>query len=848
MRAATTILAVLATAAVTLAQAPVVNHTGALTPVAQPARLAPDGGGGIYVTDPPNDMIVQDDGTGVVVGTFPIPEGPLGVAVLPDGRVFVSRGDGEIGLYDAGFNPLGTVNPLAFTLDTPNDLAVDTLTSELYAVDSGSNQVLVFAETGVGTNVFEAVRMWGIGGAGLGEFHTPQAIMVDPIAGLVYVTDTDNFRVQVFDTVGNLQFKFGYRTLYTSSGDTAWFPRSEGLALDTCGNIYVADAMMGTVRAFNSLGSELDPLHAPVLSFGTGAGQLRGPTDMVIDGFGTMFVASTNNGAVETYDVLCSGAMAAFASDDTPAREMKRQRRRLESETARERLRAHPQTPDNPAEIAQAMFEGNYCRDLDLNSDRVIDELDIEIAVAAFGAGTVQDFHSGTVAAHPSLDPPHILDLADRCGRCHSMDGAPDGGMLTSAGQENLCLSCHSAGKIGNDRPIAVEESGNNHPWGVAADSGSAMGPGPGSDLLLHLDGGDIRCGTCHEPHNSATGPEYIRLSASGADNAINLCGECHEEFDEWLHAGHSHEEAEAFVHYDWALPNRASCRQCHTGNGYIGFADGLPPADQNGEFRVHDCLVCHATHGASQDGELLRIYDEVTLPTVGPDELVTGVGGMATCMACHNGRRAPDDGSLTPHYMLGGVMLEGINGNEFGYTIESSAHTLLGVTCMDCHMAPSPTSGPGAGKVGGHTFNLKVHDPSDPDYEFENVVNSCQAQGCHGPTVTSINRLAYFDYDGNGVIEGVQDETQGLLDMVYDSILAAGAVDLGSYPYWSLSAVDPLEVDLVRAAIWNWQFVINSGDLGVKNTGYTVGLLQVTHLELGGAEAWPVDARRYTP
>jgi len=47
--------------------------------------------------------------------------------------------------------------------------------------------------------------------------------------------------------------------------------------------------------------------------------------------------------------------------------------------------------------------------------------------------------------------------------------------------------------------------------------------------------------------------------------------------------------------------------------------------------------------------------------------------------------------------------------------------------------------------------------------------------------------------------------------------------------------------------AIWNWEFVDNSGDLGVKNTGYAIGLLQIAYKGTAGV-AVPGAAYRYTP
>lgn len=737
-----------------------------------PGRLAASLGGGVYVTDQTGRKIVEFAADGSVSNTWAIPEEPIGIAVGLDGRVFISRRDGAVGIYDAAFVPQGVLDPSPLSFSAPNDMAVHPGTGEVYVADSAAHRVFVFDG-----NTATLLRAWGVEGSGLGEFQSPQAIAIDAARDLVLVADVDNFRVEVFDTAGILQFKFGYHSIYLPGTELAWFPRSEGLAVDSCGNIYVADAVMGTIRAFSPLGRELNTQFLPVVGYGFGPALLRIPCDLLISG-GRLYAVSTNDPAIEVFGLSCSAPQANSV----------------------EKLMADGDaTPGLPAAVE-----------------------------AILAAPQETKAQSGGFP----LQPPHQVDTAYSCGRCHSLDGSPDGGMLTSAGQENICLSCHMPSGRAMNSVVVGGHKGESHPWGVPASSPPGVpGPAPGSELSLHLDNGNIRCGTCHNPHDSA-GPDAQYLRATVKDGA--LCAQCHTEVAEWQHAGHADSHAEAFVHYDWSLPNRAACRKCHSGNGYIDSTKGLPAAQQNGSFRVLDCVVCHSVHGAPQDAELLRTHDSVTIPAVGQDLTLNNLGPSATCYTCHNGRVAPDDGSLTPHYLLGAPMLQGINANSFGETLQSSPHAVL-TSCTDCHMAPGPAAGqPGAGKVGGHSFSMKVHDPADPDYGVENVVNACQS--CH-PGLDTLNRTAHGDYDGDGSIEGVQDETRGLLDLVLAAIQAKGAVQLAGHPYWNVAGVPAADQAAVKNAIWNWQFVINSGDYGVHNTAYAVGALQAAYKGLTGQD-----------
>lgn len=951
--------------------------------ISYPARMAPVPTGGLYVTDPPLLQVVQYDTAGDVVGTFAVSAGPIGIAVHNDRRVFLSREDGQIGAYSSAFAFQSTVNPAPLTMTRPIDLAVDPTSNLLYAVDSGANRVLVFQESGPG--VWTLLRSWGSLGSGLGQFRSPQAIAVDPATDHVIVVDTDNFRAQVFDLNGTFLFKFGYRILYTTTSEVAWFARGAGVDVDSCSNIFIADALMGTVRGFDRFGKELGTTHTPFISYGdVNPGEVRVPCDVTIDIGNQLYVASTNNAAVEVYTIDCPGGPASDGSDDGGnAPEIEAMQSMAHVAALVRPVRQKIPYPDNPIDIVTAMRTGQYDAALDLSRDRAVTVLDLQMAIAHFGVGTVEDFErmaDGGVATDP-VDPPHLLDMTNRCSRCHSMDGAPVGGILTAEGQENLCLSCHSSGQIAHKLIIGGVDRGMSHPWGMPANDADP-GPALGSEIALHLDSGDVRCGTCHNQHESwqgdcqfagvapATPQPYVGRCVDGpfagllcqhddqCDNrylrasgdTAQLCGQCHKEYDEWLVAGHSHEHADPWSHYDWSMgsthlctaagvpfacctgngtgtncsgnlvctgagepntcctgpgtgscSNRETCRRCHSGDGYVDFSEGKITSKQRGHFRVADCLTCHTTHGKAEDESLLKIFDDVTLPS---GQAITGVGSSATCISCHNGRAIPPNpnppGVTTPHYLNGGAMLEGINAvttfDGIAYNLISSQHTQLlnggSLGCASCHMGAGPTSGPAVGKVGGHTFKIV-----DNDSGYENVDTTCNSAACH-EGVTTINVTANGNYDGIGGIQGIQTETAGLLNLLKTALYNIGASrllldpDTGlptdesnphaepANPYWTTRkcvggtrnglycngttgagtapfdctgggtcslSVPSGDVVTVEDAIWNWEYVENSGDLGVKNTGYAIGLLQIAYKGVTNT-AVPSAQYRYTP
>jgi len=87
-----------------------------------------------------------------------------------------------------------------------------------------------------------------------GEFDKPlnKPMDVTKIGEFVYVSDTNNKQVQVFDQSGTSVFKFGKEG--TAKGE---FKFPYGIAGDKAGNIYVADLYNGNISIFDSKGKFL---------------------------------------------------------------------------------------------------------------------------------------------------------------------------------------------------------------------------------------------------------------------------------------------------------------------------------------------------------------------------------------------------------------------------------------------------------------------------------------------------------------------------------------------------------------------------------------------------------------
>jgi len=139
----------------------------------------------------------------------------------------------------------------ADVLGNPGGIAIDTENRFLYVVDTANDAVDVFD-----ADSFKLLRKIGTPGkkhqlSDPGTFALPTNVALDS-DGNVYVTDTLNARVQIFDADGNFISTFGKR------GDgPADFDRPKGIAIDCDGHIWVVDAAQERVKVFDRTGQLL---------------------------------------------------------------------------------------------------------------------------------------------------------------------------------------------------------------------------------------------------------------------------------------------------------------------------------------------------------------------------------------------------------------------------------------------------------------------------------------------------------------------------------------------------------------------------------------------------------------
>jgi DNA-binding beta-propeller fold protein YncE len=210
---------------------------------------------------------------------------PVGVAVLPDGRAFVS--DSSLG-HIVEFSAAGTLtraigNPE--TLGRPTGICFDRRRRRLLVVDTIGARIIALSPSG------KILQTSGKRGTKAGEFNYPTNVAVAR-DGSVLVVDTLNFRVVTLDSELRPLRSFGL-----AGRGPGTFASPKGVATDSEGNVYVVDAMFDNVQVFDSEGQLLLVFSAR----GTALGALYLPSGITIDSKDRVIVADSGNARIQVF-------------------------------------------------------------------------------------------------------------------------------------------------------------------------------------------------------------------------------------------------------------------------------------------------------------------------------------------------------------------------------------------------------------------------------------------------------------------------------------------------------------------------------------------------------------------
>ena len=206
----------------------------------------------------------------------------------------------------------GQVNTYATSisanLDHPNGVAVD-LAGNLYIANFFWNNIPKITFSG---NV-------SILAGTASNFNNPMDVAVDA-SGNVYVADTYNNKIRKITLAGIVTTLAGSGIVGATDGigTAASFNTPQGLAIDSSGNVYVADSFNNKIRKITVAGVVTTLAGSGIDGAADGVGSsasFGGPTDVAVDGSGNVYVADDFNHKIRK--ITPAGLVSTFAGNNT---------------------------------------------------------------------------------------------------------------------------------------------------------------------------------------------------------------------------------------------------------------------------------------------------------------------------------------------------------------------------------------------------------------------------------------------------------------------------------------------------------------------------------------------------
>jgi len=465
-----------------------------------PAGLAPDNAGHLYISDYNSRVRVVNLHTGVITTV---------------------AGNGQSG--DSGDG-----GPAAQAqLSTPEALALDN-TGHLYIADSYNARVrMVDLHTGVITTVAGNGQDGASGDGGPAahaELSFPKGLALDN-AGHLYIADSYNSRVRVVNLHTGVITAVVGNGKQGDSGDGgpathAQLNEPDSLALDHAGHLYIADFGSDRVRVVN-IQTGIITAVAGIGTFGdSGDGgpaahaQLEWPKDLALDNAGHLYIADSKNERVRVVD-LHTGLITTFVGNGLSGG------RGDGGPTTQAEL-------DRPDGLALDNAGHLYIADSRNNRVRVVN-LHTGVITAVAGNGHSGANGDGEPATQAQLNDPAGLAL-DNAGHLYIADYNDHSvhmvnlhtGLITNqaqlGGQEGLVLDNggHLYVSDSNDHRVSVM---NLHTGLITTIAGNGMSGESG-------DGGPAAQAQLNEPHGLAlddAGHLYIADLGNARVRVVNL-------------------------------------------------------------------------------------------------------------------------------------------------------------------------------------------------------------------------------------------------------------------------------------------------------------------------------------
>ena len=273
--------------------------------LSDPTGLTLDSSGNLFIADTGNNVIREVHAATHTISTF--------------------AGNGQRG--SSGNGGLATsaklAAPSAVALDSSGDLFIaDTMNNEVREVIAGTGVINLYAGTGVAGDSGDG------GAATAAELEQPIGLAVNSVSGLLFITDSQNNEIR--------QVNLGSGVITPVAGDgfigylgdggaatAAELDNPEGVAVDSSGNIFIADTYNAVVREVSVATGDITTIAGNGLASFYGDGgpatlaALHAATDVAVDSLGDLFIVDSLNNRIREVSAA-TGLITTVAGTGVP--------------------------------------------------------------------------------------------------------------------------------------------------------------------------------------------------------------------------------------------------------------------------------------------------------------------------------------------------------------------------------------------------------------------------------------------------------------------------------------------------------------------------------------------------
>ncbi|MGN4154903.1 NHL repeat-containing protein, partial [Burkholderia gladioli] len=208
----------------------------------------------------------------------------------------------------------------------PQGVTVDS-SGNVYVADTSSATIRKITPGGLVSTLagVQGVSGYADGAGNSAEFSNPTGIAADS-SGNLYVADTGNNVIRKISPAGVVSTLAGSPTGASGSADgtgsAASFSGPNGIAVDSSGNVYVADTHNSIIRKITSMG-EVTTLAGSAGTLGSTDGpgasaRFNVPASIAVDSGGNLYVADTNNNTIRKISSTLQVTTLAGSSTGAP--------------------------------------------------------------------------------------------------------------------------------------------------------------------------------------------------------------------------------------------------------------------------------------------------------------------------------------------------------------------------------------------------------------------------------------------------------------------------------------------------------------------------------------------------